>query len=144
MSAIVIIAHAPLASALKACATHVWNACPAVVEAVDIEADADVSEARKQIADQVKALEQADANHHVLILTDVYGATPSNIAQTFASERIHVVAGVNVPMLLRTVCYAQEPIDRLTQRALSGATQGVMQLEPVATRPVHTDKTHHD
>jgi mannose PTS system EIIA component len=144
MSAIVIIAHAPLATALKACATHVWSTCPAVVEALDIEPDADVSEARKQIAAHVQALQKADAHQEVLILTDVYGATPSNIAQTFADEHIHVVAGVNVPMLLRTVCYAQEPIDRLTQRALSGATQGVMQLEPAATRTLNTDKVPHD
>jgi PTS system ascorbate-specific IIA component len=66
-----------------------------------------------------------------LILTDVFGATPCNAAQRLADGvHVRVVAGVNVPMLWRTLCYANEPLDALVVRAMAGATQGVMQASP--------------
>jgi PTS system mannose-specific IIA component len=72
--------------------------------------------------------------NETLILTDVFGATPCNAAQRVADGlRVRVVTGVNVPMLWRTLCYADEPLDALIARALAGATQGVMQASP--TRP---------
>ena len=65
----------------------------------------------------------------MLILTDVFGATPCNIAQRLADGvRVKVVAGVNVPMLWRTLCYPHESLESLVARALAGATQGVMQV----------------
>jgi PTS system ascorbate-specific IIA component len=70
----------------------------------------------------------------VLILTDVFGATPCNVAQRLADGvQVKVVAGVNVPMLWRTLCYTDESLDSLVARALAGATQGVMQV--ATTRP---------
>ena len=60
-----------------------------------------------------------------LILTDVFGATPCNVAQRLADGvQVKVVAGVNVPMLWRTLCYADEPLDALVARALAGAHAG--------------------
>lgn len=135
MAAILIIAHAPLASALKACTTHVWNACPAQVEAVDIVADEDVDLAVNRIQSLVSALLPSDNNHQALILTDVFGATPCNIAQKLSAANVRVVTGVNLPMLMRAVCYASEPLEQLIQRAVMGATQGVMTL--AYTAPQH-------
>ena len=69
-----------------------------------------------------------------LILTDVFGATPCNIALKLADgAAIRVVAGVNVPMLWRTLCYAHESLDAVAARAVAGAKQGVMQV--VASPP---------
>jgi PTS system ascorbate-specific IIA component len=64
-----------------------------------------------------------------LLLSDVFGATPCNVAQQLG-DGLHtrLVAGVNLPMLLRTVCYRHEDLQALTRRALDGGTQGVMQL----------------
>ena len=65
----------------------------------------------------------------MLIFTDVFGATPCNIAQRLADGvRVKVVTGVNVPMLWRTLCYADESLDAVVARAVAGATQGVMQV----------------
>ncbi len=70
----------------------------------------------------------------VLVLTDVFGATPCNVAQRLADGvHVRVVAGVNVPMLWRSLCYLGEPLDALVARAVSGASQGVMQV--AQTRP---------
>ena len=68
-------------------------------------------------------------NQDTLVLTDVFGATPSNVAKRLVSGmQSRLIAGVNLPMLLRTVCYRHETLEVLTQRALSGGAQGVMQV----------------
>jgi PTS system ascorbate-specific IIA component len=67
-----------------------------------------------------------------LVLCDVFGATPCNTALRVADGvRVRVVSGVNVPMLWRVLCYANESLDRLVSRAVDGAVQGVMQVSTV-------------
>jgi len=127
---ILLIAHAPLAQALKACAMHVFPECAQEVFAVDVEPQA-TPEATRAVIDAVMH-QHPEANW--LVLTDVLGATPSNVAQHLIDpERVQMIAGVNLPMLLRTVCYRQEPLPQLVQRALSGGAQGVLQV----TQPLH-------
>ena len=68
-----------------------------------------------------------------LVLTDVFGATPCNVAQKLvAGLNSKLIAGVNLPMLLRTVTYCRESLDALVARALAGGTQGVMQVATTA------------
>ncbi len=127
MTRLLVIAHAPLASALKEVAEHTFPNCAAQLSALDVTPDMGI----EQVQAQAQALLADAAGEPTLILTDVFGATPSNGAQRLADgERIKVLAGVNVPMLWRTLCYAHEPLDMLMQRAMSGATQGVMQASP--------------
>jgi PTS system ascorbate-specific IIA component len=140
MSGILIIAHEPLASALKSCATHVWSACPAPLEALDIKPGDDPSQSLAQAEALLERVRDASG---ALVLTDVFGATPCNVAQKLAADNVRVITGVNLPMLLRTVCYAAEPVDQLAQRAVAGATQGVMQLSYSAPRQ-QTLKASHD
>jgi PTS system ascorbate-specific IIA component len=122
---IFIIAHAPLAQALKACAMHVYPECSSEVLALDVQAN-DTPEQSLQAARQL--WQGVDAND-VLVLTDVLGATPANVAQLWARERkAKIVAGVNLPMLLRSVCYRNEPMDALLQRAMTGGALGVVEI----------------
>lgn len=125
MPAILIIAHAPLASALKAVATHAYPDCARTVEALDVMPDMPIEE----IETQARALMRLAASPETLVFTDVFGATPCNAAQRLAdTPQVRVVAGVNVPMLWRCLCYADESLDAMAARAVSGATQGVMQV----------------
>jgi PTS system ascorbate-specific IIA component len=65
----------------------------------------------------------------VLVLTDAFGATPGNIASRLAErDRVAVVAGVNLPMLLRALCYRQGPLADTADKALAGGTQGVVRV----------------
>ena len=68
-----------------------------------------------------------------LVLTDAFGATPCNVAQKLVDGvASRLIAGVNLPMLLRAVTYHNEPLDVLVARAMAGGTQGVMQVASVA------------
>ena len=125
MPGLLIIAHAPLASSLKAVAVHAYPDCARALLALDVtpsmSPDAVEAQARRLLAQTGSA--------QALILTDVFGATPCNVAQRLADDRhVKVVAGVNVPMLWRTLCYADKSLDAMVARALAGATQGVMQV----------------
>jgi PTS system ascorbate-specific IIA component len=130
MPSLLIIAHAPLASALRAVAEHAFPDCRSRLSALDVTPDLSLEE----VQSRATAMLDGSANGETLVLTDVFGATPCNAAQRVADGvRARVVTGVNVPMLWRTLCYADEPLDALVARALAGATQGVMQAS--STRP---------
>ena len=138
MNHILIIAHAPLATALRTCALHVFPDCGSNVTALDIPSSMppqeSVAQARVMLAQQ-----GGDA----LLLTDVFGATPSNIAKQL-TDGIHtrLLTGVNLPMLLRAVTYRHEALDVLVQRALAGGSQGVMQV--AVTAPQNQTLKNHD
>jgi PTS system mannose-specific IIA component len=110
---ILLIAHAPLAHALRQCALHVYPECAEEVIAIDVAPNASPEET---LASARLALSQRN-QAGTMVLTDVFGATPAKL-----------VAGVNLPMLLRTVCYRHESLDALVTRALAGGAQGVMQV----------------
>jgi mannose PTS system EIIA component len=78
-----------------------------------------------------------------LVMADVFGATPCNIAQKLVDGlNTRLVTGVNLPMLLRTVCYRHEGLEALAARAVAGATQGVMQV--AVTAPQNQRLKPHD
>jgi PTS system mannose-specific IIA component len=125
MPGLLIIAHAPLASSLKAVAEHAFPDCARQLMALDVPANLPVEE----IEAQARAMLEQVRSPEALILTDVFGATPCNVAQRLADGvQVKVVAGINVPMLWRTLCYAGDSLDALVARAVAGATQGVMQV----------------
>jgi len=122
---ILIIAHAPLATALRECALHVFTDCTREVVAIDVPPN----EAPEDTFASAQLLLDAVAGQQILVLTDVIGATPSNVAQRLVqAHESSLIAGVNLPMLLRTVCYRHENLEALTHRALEGGTQGVLHL----------------
>jgi mannose PTS system EIIA component len=132
MPGLLILAHAPLASALKAVAEHAFPDCASAVAVLDVLPTMTVEE----IESLGRVMLEQMASPDVLIFTDVFGATPCNVAQRLADGvHVKVVAGVNVPMLWRTLCYPGESLEALVARALAGATQGVM---AVATAPPQT------
>lgn len=128
---IFLIAHAPLAHALRECALHVFADSADSLLALDVLPDAapddSLAQAQRLLADAPDV--------PTLVLTDLFGATPCNIAQRLVQGRpARLVAGVNLPMLLRAVCYRTEPLDALVQRAMVGGCQGVM-LVPMERAP---------
>jgi mannose PTS system EIIA component len=147
MASLLLVAHAPLASALLAVARHVYPDCSNALAAVDVQPGADLESVQASIRNALRGL----AAEEVLILADVFGATPCNAALAEADgHRIRVVAGANVPMLWRTLCYANASLEDLVARALAGASQGVMHVsvprrQTQPTLPSSDDQSqHHD
>jgi mannose PTS system EIIA component len=125
MPALLLIAHAPLASSLKAVAAHVYAERSHRLVALDVAPGANPDDVEAEARSLLASLGQPET----LILADVFGATPCNVALKVADGvRTRVVAGVNVPMLWRSICYADEPLETLVARAVAGGAQGVMQL----------------
>jgi len=129
MNGIFIIAHAPLASALRTCALHVFPDSAAAISAFDVQPNLPPEASLAQ----AQALLQQAGWPSALILTDVFGATPCNVAQKLIDGmRARLITGVNLPMLLRTVSYRHESLEALVSRAVIGGTQGVMQVAVTA------------
>jgi mannose PTS system EIIA component len=128
MPGLMIIAHTPLASSLKAVAEHAYPECKGVIEALDVAPEASIDE----LESSARIMLQRVRDPCAIIFTDVFGATPCNVAQRLADGvQVKVIAGVNVPMLWRSLCYAREPLDAVVGRAMVGATQGVLQVASV-------------
>lgn len=130
MIGVVLIAHRPLASALAAAASHVYSCAPERAEdrvrVLDIEPGGDVV---ATTATARAIVREVDDGSGVIVLTDAFGATPANVAAQLAEPgRIAVVAGVNLPMLLRVLCYRDGTLADTVDKALSGGTQGVLQV----------------
>jgi len=124
---ILLITHNGLGDSLIDCVRHVLGVAPAHIRALSVLAKDDPvrkeEEARALIA-------QLDKGQGVLLLSDVFGATPCNIALRLReSGRIEGVAGVNLPMLLRVACYENKPLDELVQRALNGGRECIVTID---------------
>ena len=143
MNGILIIAHAPLANALRQCALHVFPDCDPFVAAIDVQPNLSPEEtlgAARIALDQLSRLPQVKG---VLVLTDIFGATPSNVAQKLVDgAKSRLITGVNLPMLLRAVSYRNEPLDALVSRAVIGGTQGVMLVANAA--PQNPARRNHE
>ena len=143
MNAILLIAHAPLANALRQCALHVCADCGGSVMAIDVQPNLSPEETLASARIALDQLTQPPQVKGVLVLTDIFGATPSNVAQKLVdgvSSRL--ITGVNLPMLLRAVSYRHESLDTLVSRAVVGGTQGVMQV--AVTAPQQQPQRNHD
>jgi len=95
-------------------------------EALSLDWSEGFDEARGKVS---SALERLDTGQGVLILTDMYGGTPSNVAVTFLEAgRVEAIAGVSLPMLVRALCYSSQPLDLVVKKAVTGGLEGVINI----------------
>ncbi len=143
MNAILLIGHAPLAHALRECALHVFPDCGPHLAAIDVQPNLSPDETLATARVAMAQLTQPGNVKGVLVLTDIFGATPSNVAQKLVDGvTSRLITGVNLPMLLRAVSYRHESLDALVSRAVIGGTQGVMQV--AITAPQNQPRRSHD
>ncbi len=122
---ILLITHEGIGSALIAVATRLLRQLPLKTEAFEVPYDAD---ADVLLPDASAALRRVDGGAGVLVLTDLYGATPSNLAAKLArlGTPVRRVSALNLPMLLRVMNYADLDLDELPAVAAAGARNGVI------------------
>ena len=122
---ILLITHEGIGHALLAVATRLFRKLPLETAAFEVPFDGDVDVLLPQAS---AALRKVDGGHGVLVLTDLYGATPSNIAAKLSrlGTPVRRVSALSLPMLLRVMNYADLPLDELPAVAAAGARNGVI------------------
>lgn len=124
MIGILIVTHGSLGESLIACATHVLGRVPEQVAsfAVGSQDDPDLL-----LPLALNLTKQLNTGNGVLVLSDMYGATPCNMAMRLLQPgQIEAVAGVNLPMLVRALTYRDKTLDVLLEKAVSGGREGVV------------------
>jgi len=129
MIGILIITHGTLGESLIHCASHMLNKRPARLRQLGVTAQDDPLLMLPQARAMVKDL---DNGHGVLVLTDMYGGSPSNIAAKLVIPgKVEAVAGINLPMLVRALTYRDKPLATIVTKAVSGGCDGVIRVPPV-------------
>lgn len=122
---ILLITHEGVGSSLVTVATRLLRSLPLPTEALEVPFDGDLDELLPLAS---AALRRVDRGQGVLVLTDLYGATPSNLAARLArlGTPVRRASAVSLPMLLRVMNYADQPLDELLAVASIGARNGVV------------------
>ena len=121
---LVLISHRDIAGQLLAAATTVLDHCPLAARTLAIDLDADPRTALNTLAQLCADVDTGDG---VLIMVDVFGATPFNIAKRHAEHSgAKLVTGLSLPMLLRTLNYPHQSLNQLTRTAADGARRGIV------------------
>ncbi len=130
---LLLITHNRLGDELLTTATTTFAHCPMAVAVVRVgehgDPDALLAEARTRLA-------ELDAGEGVLVLTDIFGATPSNIAhRLLEAPSVYVVSGVSLPMLIRVMNYCRLSLPELAEKAASAGRDGIVISTPEARTP---------
>ena len=132
MIGVAIIAHESLGESLVRCVTHVLGTRPAKFETLAVSTRDDPLDLLPAARRMVAGLDDGEG---VLILSDIYGATPCNLAcKLIVPGRVEVIAGVSLPMLVRAFTYRDRGLATMVQKAVSGGRDGVLHVE---TSPIH-------
>ena len=126
--ALLIITHNQIGQELISTVRSILGNNKPPIDSISIPANLDPGDLGGY-ADQIreKIIDLA-SRHKVLILTDIYGATPNNLARYFANEvNAVVISGVNLPMLLRVLNYSTQDLDELAITAIEGGKIGIVQ-----------------
>lgn len=124
MIGILIVAHGNLGESLIACATHVLGKAPPQLAHFAVGTSDDPTDILPKAQ---KLLESLNKGEGVIVLSDMYGATPCNlVTKLLAPDHVAGVAGVNLPMLVRVLNYREKPMKQCVEKALSGGRDGVV------------------
>lgn len=126
MIGLLIIAHGAFGESLIHCASHVMGKRPLYLRQLGVTVHDDPDAILPQGRDLIRFVDQGRG---VLIMTDIFGATPSNIAcRLLQPGRIEGVSGVNLPMLIKALSYRELAMPLLIEKTLTGASDGVIRM----------------
>jgi PTS system mannose-specific IIA component len=128
--ALVLVTHGEIGKYIHEAATSIIGSSPLRVQFLSINAQTQPEVMVRKAQEMVGSLDTGDG---VLILTDMYGATPSNVACALQQQNVEVIAGLNLPMIVRIMNYPNLPLHRLADKAVSGGKEGVMFFQTVST-----------
>ena len=126
MAGILLVTHNGLGDSFVDCVRHVLGDIPPNLKVLSVRAGEDP---QLKLAEGKALINQLETDGGVLILADVYGATPSNIGRQLChAEHVLGVAGLNLPMLLRVVCSTEKSLPELAKIAVEGGRECIVQM----------------
>jgi PTS system ascorbate-specific IIA component len=126
MIGILIVAHGALGECLIHCASHVMGRRPLRLRQLGVTVNDDPE---TLLPHARELLHDLDDGGGVLVLSDICGATPCNIASRLIDAgRVELISGVSLPMLVRALTYRDEPLASVVEKAMVGGANGVMHL----------------
>ena len=126
MAGILLVTHNGLGDSFVDCVKHVLGEVPPNLKVLSVLASDDP---QLKLVEGQALIKQLDTGGGVLILADVFGATPSNIGRQLChAERVIGVAGLNLPMLLRVVCSPDKPLPELAETAIEGGRECIVRM----------------
>ena len=124
---VLLITHPGVATALRNTARNMLGQCYLQTAILEVPLDAPVENITQQATDIVTQLDQGDG---VLILSDIFGSTPCNIARSLhGKHHIRLVSGINIPMLVRVLNYVDLNLNDLARKAATGGRDGIVLCE---------------
>ena len=126
--ALLLITHRNVGNAVLETAKSAFGELPLSARAICVGKEVDPPQLSQALSQEIKDLDQGDG---VLILTDIFGSTPSNIGRSLLSEgqKIRLIAGVNVPMVIRIMNYPEQTLEEMVKTAIIGGSEGIMECE---------------
>ncbi len=137
MIGILLITHGDIGKELLRTAQSILKTFPTAADYLRVEYSFETTTAKKQALAKIKFLDEGDG---VLILTDLFGATPHNISTHLKNVKCEVISGLNLPMLLRSFNYANLSLTELARKAAQGGQEGIVFKEK--RTHVETTTTH--
>lgn len=127
MIGILVVSHEPLGTALLHCTRHIFGRMPPQLAALDVIPDEDPDLALNAARELLKRINDGTG---AIVLTDLFGATPARIAARLAEPgRIVVIAGVNLPLLVKALTHRRGPLDEVSKRLLEGVRDTILTIE---------------
>ena len=128
MIGILVVSHEPLGTALIHCTRHIFGRMPTQLAALDVIPDEDPELALSAARELLKRINDGTG---AIVLTDLFGATPARIASRLAEpERVVVIAGVNLPLLVKALTHRRGPLDEVAAKLLEGVRETILPIEP--------------
>lgn len=134
MIGILVVSHEPLGTALIRCTRHVFGSMPPQLAALDVIPDEDPSAATQEARELLARINDASG---AIVFTDCFGSTPSRIAVDLARPgRVFVLAGVNLPMLLKAITQRRRPVEEVVEELVAAGQRAIRLVQPEAEKPL--------
>ncbi|MCC7082870.1 MAG: PTS sugar transporter subunit IIA [Burkholderiales bacterium] len=128
MIGILLMTHGTLGESLLHCASHILGSRPRQLAQIGVTPQDDP---QLILPLAIRLARSVDSGQGILLMTDVFGGTPSNVAsRLLLPGKVEGVAGVNLPMLIRALSYRNESLAVVLEKALSGGAEGVVRMPP--------------
>ena len=128
MIGVMVVSHEPLGTALIRCTRHVFGRLPPQLAALDVIPDEDPQAATESARELLLRINDGSG---AIVFTDCFGATPSRIAMQLADPlKVYVLAGVNLPMLLKAITLRRSPVEEVVEQLLASGKDAIRMVEP--------------